>query len=392
MKGDIIQTEFRTIEDPDTGVEVTRLSDDQGDTNHPYFTVSQVDPEMASMIVSSNRTGRDQFYTLNFDDQTMVQLTDDEDVHTGCLDAENHILYYFAGHLLKSVRLDDLSTETLMEVPSSFIPASLGCTRDGQYLAWTIVELADVDLCTARYEPEFSGGSKGFREKFYRYPSSLILRYDTLAHSGYVVTGEHRRMTHVIIHPDDGDTVLFCHEGPWDLVQRMWIARVPTDEVSPLVKTRRHLERVGHEFFTRDGRVGAQYSYRYRPDMRWIHHADLYVNPDGSNEQRYYYPYSRPVHVHANSEAEFAVGDTAQIREDDPEARRYISLIKYDADRHRAIVGRLCRHDTSWRKASHPHPIVTPDGEHVIWGSDVGGQMNVYMAPADWEACLKSDR
>jgi oligogalacturonide lyase len=392
MQGDVVHVEFKTVKDPDTGVLVTRLSDDQGDTNHPYFTVSQVDREVTYLIVTSNRTGRDQFYALDLADGRMVQLTDDGDVHTGCLDAENHVLYYFAGHLLKSVRLDNLAETELMSMPSGFIPASLSCTADGSALAWTIVELADVDLCTARFEAEFSGGSKGFREKFYRYPSSLILRYDTAANSGYVVTGEHRRMTHVIIHPEDANTVLFCHEGPWHLVQRMWIAKVATDEVYPLIETQRHLERVGHEFFTQDGRVGAQYSYRYRSDMNWLFHADVYVDPDGSHEQRYYYPYTRPVHVHANAEDQVAVGDTAHIRGDDPDARRYISLIKYDPAGHRAIVGRLCRHDTSWRKASHPHPIITPDNRRVIWGSDLGGRMNVYMAEVDWEACLKSDR
>lgn len=392
MKGDVIRFNPQTQEDPATGVLVTRLSDDHCDTNHPYFTVSQVDADSTFILVTSNRTGEDQFYTLSLTDGTMVQLTDDHEVHTGCLDAANGIVYYFAGHVLKSVRLDDLAEAEHMAVPASFIPASLSCTADGRYLAFTMVELAQAELCTARFEAEFSGGSKGFREKFFRYPSSVIIRYDTQTHTGYPVTGEQRRMTHVIIHPTDGDTVLYCHEGPWDLVQRMWIANVATDETHPLVETQRHLERVGHEFFTTTGRVGAQYSYRYRADMDWIFHADIYVNPDGSGEQRYYYPYRRPVHVYANMETNLAVGDTAQIRADDPDYRRYISLIRYDPDNHQAMVGRLCCHDTSWRKSSHPHPIMTPDGKNVIWGSDAGGRMNVYMAPADWGACLKSDR
>ncbi|MBN2389676.1 MAG: hypothetical protein JXR84_03060 [Anaerolineae bacterium] len=391
MKGDVIYSELSKQKDPATGVEVTRLSDNQSDTNHPYFTASQVDQDNTFVIVNSNRSGRDQFYTLAFADGKMVQVTDDADVHSGCLDAANHILYYFAGHTLKSVRLDTLEDEALMDVPKSFIPASLTCTADGHYLAFTMVELAEADLCTARYEPEFSGGSKGFREKFFRWPSSVIIRYDTASHTGYPVTGELRRMTHVIIHPLDGNTVLFCHEGPWHLVQRMWIAKVATDEVYPLIETQRNLERAGHEFFTIDGRIGAQYSHRYRPDMDFLFHADVYVNPDGTDERRYYYPYQRPVHIHALSEA-LAVGDTAQIRQDDPDFRRYIALVKYDSDGHRATVGRLCAHDTSWHKASHPHPIFTPDGKHVLWGSDVGGRMNVYMAPVDWDACLKSDR
>ena len=392
MKGDVTYSEIKKARDPDTGVEVIRLSDDEGETNHPYFTATQVDLNSRFLLVTSNRTGQDQFYTLNFADGKMVQLTDDVDVHSGCLDQTNHRVFYFAGHTLKSVRLDTLEDAELMDMPANSIPASLTCTQNGSHLAWTIVELNEVELCTARYEGEFSGGSKGFREKFFRYPTSLILRYDTEAESGYVVTGDQRRMTHVIIHPQDANTILFCHEGPWHLVQRMWIARVATDEVNPLIETQRHLERAGHEFFTLDGRVGTQYSYRYRPDMNWLFDADIYVNPDGSGEQRYYYPYRRPVHVHANYESELAVGDTGQIREEDPTWRDYISLIKYDAAGHRAIVGRLCRHGTSWRKSSHPHPVLTPNGQHVIWGSDFGGKMNVYMAPTDWSRCVKSDR
>ncbi len=392
MKGDISYSEMQKANDPDTGVEVTRLSGGGAETNHPYFTASQVDLDNRFVIVNSNRTGQDQFYTLDFADGKMVQLTDDVDVHSACLDQANHRVFYFVGQTLKSVRLDTLEEGELMEMSTSSIPASLTCTQDGRYLAWTIVELNDVELCTARYEGEFSGGSKGFREKFFRYPTSLILRYDTEANSGYVVTGDQRRMTHVIIHPQDGNTILFCHEGPWTLVQRMWVANVATDEVHPLIETKRHLERAGHEFFTMDGRIGTQYSYRYRSDMDWLFDADIYVNPDGSGEQRYYYPYRRPVHVHANRESELAVGDTGQIHETDPAWRDYISLIKYDAAGHRAIVGRLCRHGTSWRKSSHPHPVLTPNGKHVIWGSDIGGKMNVYMAPADWDACVKSDR
>ncbi len=392
MKGEFVDFDRQTREDPETGVPVTRYSAEGGEVDHPYFTASQVDEGGAFALVTSSRTGREQFYMLGLADGRAVQLTADDDVHSGCLDGMNRRAFYFAGRTLKAVGLDDLVEQELMEVPSGFIPASLTCTHDGRYLAFTMVELADAELCTARFEAEFSGGSKGFREKFFRYPSSVIIRYDMETQTGYAVTGELRRMTHVIIHPLDADIILFCHEGPWHLVQRMWVANVATDEVHPLIETKRHLERVGHEFFTAGGRVGTQYSYRYRPDMDWLHHADIYVNPDGSDEQRYYYPYRRPVHVHAHPFEAMAVGDTGQIREEDPDWRRYISLVKYDDARHRAIVGRLCAHDTSWRKSSHPHPVFTPDGTHVLWASDTRGRMNVYMAPADWDACIRSDQ
>jgi hypothetical protein len=85
-------------------------------------------------------------------------------------------------------------------------------------------------------------------------------------------------------------------------------------------------------------------------------------------------------------------GDTAQIRETDREYGRYIALVRYDDDRRRAVVGRLCRHDASWRESSHPHPVFTPDGACVVWGSDLGGRMNVHLARAQRERCALSDR
>ena len=55
------------------------------------------------------------------------------------------------------------------------------------------------------------------------------------------------------------------------------MARVSADEVKPLMVQQKGLEAVGHEFFTPSGRVGAQYSYRYKPDMPFFLFADLYI-------------------------------------------------------------------------------------------------------------------
>ncbi len=277
MKGDVIRFEQLRQKDALTGVEVTRLTDNQGDMDHPYFTASQVDPAGEFVLGVSARSGKSQLYMVCLKEGKLVQLTDGEQVHSACLDAANQRAYFFDGRMLKSLRLDTLEEEDLMSVPAGFEASSLSCTQDGRYLAYTMIEIADMELSTARYEAEFSGGSKGFREKYFRWPSSVIIRYDTQENTGYVVTGELRRMTHVIIHPQDGNTVLFCHEGPWKLVQRMWIAKVATDEIYPLIKTTQLLESVGHEFFTDSGRIGTQYSYRYRPDIDFFLHGDIYV-------------------------------------------------------------------------------------------------------------------
>ena len=101
MKGDVIHSDVHRHDDPLTGVRITRLSDSQGNTNHPYFTASQVDDENTFVLVTSERTGQPQLYTLGLDDGTMVQLTDEGAITGGCLDARNRRVYYFGGRTLK---------------------------------------------------------------------------------------------------------------------------------------------------------------------------------------------------------------------------------------------------------------------------------------------------
>lgn len=111
------------------------------------------------------------------------------------------------------------------------------------------------------------------------------------------IWGENNWISHVNISPVDPNIILFCHEGNWHLVQRLWVAKVATDEVYPLVEQKYNMERVGHEFFLENGRIGAQYTIRHDINTHFFrdaHFGDVFVNPDGTGQQIYFYPYTRP--------------------------------------------------------------------------------------------------
>jgi oligogalacturonide lyase len=368
-----------------TGVELIQLTDSQGDTCHPYFTKTLIDAQNEFMLVCSNRTGAWQLYALRFRDGQMVQLTDSEGVHgfQSVLDPVHHKVYYFAGRTLKSVRLDNLEEETLMEIPAGFEPSDLSITNTGDFLAFAYVEQVEATTKTSVIYSDM-------REKFFRGPLSVVVRFDTGKKIPHIVWGEHQWISHVNISPVDPNVILFCHEGPWHLVHRLWVALVDLDDVSPLIDQRRGLERIGHEFFTASGVIGAQYSMRDRLGEEFYRHGDLFVHADGSDERRYYYPYTRPAHIQLNYAETMGVGDRAHIRPDMKEHHRnFISLLKYEG--RRVQVGLLCRHGTSWSsQMSHPHPLFTRDDRHVIFSSDRTGKANVYMVPADWDSCIKS--
>jgi oligogalacturonide lyase len=386
LKGHVSYSTMIKETDDLTGVEMFQLTYGSGDTYHPYFTKTLIDVENQYMLLASNRSGAMQLYTLRFADGQMVQITDDTHIYpfSSVLDAQHHIVYYFAGRTLKSVRLDTLEVEELMEIPPGFKPSDLSIDNAGQYLAFSYVEAIEVCTQTSKIYSEM-------REKYFRRPTSIVIRYDLTKKSSLVLWGDQQWISHVNISPTDPNVVLFCHEGPWLQVHRMWTARVDHDKVYPLIDQKVNLERIGHEFFTASGRVGAQYSYRDRVGEEFYKHGDIFVNTDGSDERRYYYPYTRPSHVQMNYAENLGIGDRAPIRKEMKDHGNYLALLKYEGDS--VEVGLLCAHGTSWKsQMSHPHPIFTRDDKFVIFSSERNGRTNVYKARVDWDKTIKSDK
>jgi oligogalacturonide lyase len=64
-------------------------------------------------------------------------------------------------------------------------------------------------------------------------------------------------LNHLQFSPTDPQQIMFCHEGPWHKVDRIWTMRLGNDPCAPLrVHTRSmNMEIAGHEFFGHDGQT-----------------------------------------------------------------------------------------------------------------------------------------
>lgn len=409
MKGKTYIFERKSERDSVTGVEVIRLTDNKGTYDRPYFTTPQFTADSRYTIFVSDFThtsivknadapavgkiGFGELFLLELDTGRALQVTQGEAIKMGhgshaMLSSDGSHAYYYSNEQFKVVDLETLESRELMWIPCSYNFHSLSMTNDGRYVAFTLVE--EVLLLTQRFADPFAEAAPGSRERFFKQPGSLVIRYDTLLDAAEVVFGGHHRITHTSLKPDDGDYLLFCHDGPWHLVQRMWMARVSSDEVKPLIPQQHNLEGVVHEFFTPSGRVGAQYSYRYKPDMPFFMFADIYVDIDGGNQKRYYYPFGRPGHVGISPDETMGVGDCAMLSADMKDSQRYLSLIAYNQADHRAEPALLCAHDTSGKKSAHVHPSFTPSGQHIVFSSDKEGALNIYMVEANSDLAVRS--
>ncbi len=62
-------------------------------------------------------------------------------------------------------------------------------------------------------------------------------------------------LNHVQFSPTDPNLLMFCHEGPWHKVDRIWTIELDTKKVKLMHKRTMDMEIAGHEWFSPDGKI-----------------------------------------------------------------------------------------------------------------------------------------
>ena len=201
-----------------------------------------------------------------------------------------------------AVHLDSRAKRQIGEVPAGGSVDAV--SADESFLAGTLVVPGSKALSKADdvLKPD-SGERKGewmLRRFQARLPMQLFT-HDT--HSGEV-----RRffsttdwLNHVQMSPVDPTLLLFCHEGPWHLVDRIWTIRTDGSGLKSIQQRSMEMEIAGHEFFSADGQsiwydlqtprgedfwvagfeisTGARTRYHLQRDSWSVHYT---LSPDGT--------------------------------------------------------------------------------------------------------------
>jgi oligogalacturonide lyase len=69
------------------------------------------------------------------------------------------------------------------------------------------------------------------------------------------IHSENTWLGHVQFSPTDAKLLMFCHEGPWEKVDRIWTYTIDTKDVKLMHKRTMDREIAGHEFFGKDGKT-----------------------------------------------------------------------------------------------------------------------------------------
>lgn len=391
-KGSQIQFNFHTVQDPQTGARVTRLTPPDVLCHRNYFYQKCFTRDGNKLLFAGEFDGNRNYYLLDLTTQKAVQLTEGAGDNTfgGFLSPDDQSLYYVKNERsLQCVTLKDLSERTVYQVPEEWVGygtwvANSECTR-----------LVGIEISRKDWTPLTDWTI--FQTFYHSNPHCRLLGVDLLSGKSRVIHEKNEWLGHPIYRPFDDNTVAFCHEGPHDLVDaRMWLVN---EDGSNVRKVKEHApgESCTHEFWVPDGSALMYVSYLKGQHDRHIRRFDPQTGEDVSLM-------TMPAcsHLMSNENGSLLVGDGSGTPVDVQDTASHTIdndpwLYIFDAESRQYAP--LVAHNSSWRvldgdrQVTHPHPSFSPDDRHVLFTTDHEGLPALYLAeiPAGLLSSLRKD-
>jgi oligogalacturonide lyase len=386
MIGQTWPSEMRELRDARTGRTIRQLTA-QANNVHLYFTENSFDAGGRSIIFTSDRASgesraphespRYNLFRMDLESGVITQLSDEPDgVGSVTKTPDSSLVVYIAGRAVRALDTHSGATTTIYEEAGPFSLGAPSIAQNRRYVAFCRNEQVDVPR-----GPNYSG----FKESFYRIKDGRV----TLAYldgSGWLdVWRDTHWLGHFQFCPEDSTIGSFCHEGPWNLVtQRIWLLDFVGRAARPCFRQNEQ-DSIGHEFWTQDGLLffdnrGPGHDGTITSDRTQAVVTETAVNQNtmipfvgltdrqGNVVRTIDMPYYCN-HYHANPDNSVLVGDDVD------------DLVLIDIAGERAELALLVGdHGTSWHtQSSHCHPTWSWDGGRILYASDRGGRVNLYL-------------
>jgi len=377
----VCKFESHTYTDELTGATVKRITPTDYRSHHMYFYFNMWTPDSRKVLISSNREDLIwRHYLVDVETGEGICLTDVRDARASMAEIarDGKTMLYSAGRELRRLDLTDLTERTLY-------------TQDEPWTAWGVYFSATGDHARAamaemhkddRIPPK--EGWDAFAKQLAARPRCRIVEVD-------LTTGEHKVLLEDKCwfgHPNyrpNGKTVMFCHEGPWELVDsRIWFIDPDGSNLregrkrDPDIPPGETAERWGHEYWLADSSRAA---YEYYPHKKHASTSIRMLDPD-TLEEEVLMEGSRYSHFISNRENTLIVADGhpemagGAIFVVDVRAKKQRTLCRHGSSMKPYIDERTHRPDT---QIVHPHPAFSPDSSKVVYSSDMHGSPAAYV-------------
>ncbi|MEP6900206.1 MAG: oligogalacturonate lyase family protein [Actinomycetota bacterium] len=258
--------------DPDTGHRIVRLSREPG-SESLYFHQNAYTSEGDKLIMTSP-TG---VYTFNFKTREIEKVVDGK-VNVIVVGRKTRQVYYTKTGVIYATNLDTRATKEIVKLPFRGGVSSLNA--DETLLLGVRNESDDQSNTNNVYAnqngqrpiganpdlpPQLGPDGKPLtyaERKEVMMNNRLNQRIPMLMYTVNTQTGEVKTILrstdwlgHLQFSPTDPGLIMFCHEGPWHRVDRIWTIRTDGTNLIKIHARTMNMEIAGHEFFSDDGKI-----------------------------------------------------------------------------------------------------------------------------------------
>jgi oligogalacturonide lyase len=239
-----------------TGHRIVRLSDEPGSASF-YFHQNAYSADGELMVFTTNKG----LSIINLRTRKNRPLVEGRVSHV-IVGRKTRQAFYMKDDTVYATSLDTGATRAIVTKSELQSGSGLAVNADETLLAGSFVDDPKAQPATPppQAKPEEHSdnppgkGEMMERRLAARIPMSL---YSIDIKTGKLSTFNHSTdwLNHVQFSPTDPNLLLFCHEGPWHKVDRIWTIRTDGTGLRKIHTRTMDMEIAGHEFFSPDGKI-----------------------------------------------------------------------------------------------------------------------------------------
>jgi oligogalacturonide lyase len=277
-------------------------------------------------------------------------------------------VFYCKDNSVYSTHLDTRATRQIAKLPPGFRGGSgLTINADETVLAGSAVEGG-----RRPFTPPPPGKDRLQARLDQRLPMQL---YTLTIRTGELKAIYHSTdwLNHVQFSPTDPTLLMFCHEGPWHKVDRIWTIRTDGTDLRKIHARTMDMEIAGHEFFSADGKIVWYDLQTPRGEVFWLAGVEL------ATGRKLRYKLERDqwsVHYNVSRNGKLFAGDGGgpqMVAKAKDGQWIYLFHPGKGALRWERLVN-MAKHDYRLE----PNVTFTPDGKWLVFRSNMHGASQVY--------------
>ncbi|MFL1011710.1 oligogalacturonate lyase family protein [Flavisericum labens] len=241
--------------DSATGHKVEKLVDRKGDNRSFYFHnnpfLKSKDGKDDLMIFSGRTETGSQFFSVNLNSKTVSQITNKPGRKRGeIVGAKTRKVFYMVKDSVFATHIDTHETEFIYKFNGEVIGSVTTLNADETLLGGALITKEENEIFK-KNPSKSSYFDKIYEAKLERSLITINLKTKKLNN----IYSENAWLNHIQFSPTNPDLLMYCHEGPWHKVDRIWTINIKTKQNQLMHKRTVEREIAGHEFFSHDGKT-----------------------------------------------------------------------------------------------------------------------------------------